>query len=180
MIGFWISILNCRDHWPNHFYQMDKEAMIQMTQYHTELYSCNQQCIQGTAWIWSTPSVIRQIWIHGASFIWIPHHELKITGPDFAHWGEGLAKYIDKSRPRQNGDVGELFGVEASQSASPFPAMMMPPLSLVNHAYTSIFLLLSNLGLLKYFDKITCSNRQLTDKISFFFFFLLYSGTFAF
>lgn len=66
---------------------------------------------------------------------------------------------MEESRPRQNGDVGELLSVELSQPASPFAARMMPQLSLVIHTYVSIFLLLSNLELMELFDKITCSNR---------------------
>lgn len=56
---------------------------------------------------------------------------------------------MEESRPRRNGDVGELFSVHPSQPASPFAARMMPQLSLAIHTYASIFLLLSNLGLIE-------------------------------
>ena len=57
---------------------------------------------------------------HGASFIWITHRELKATGPDFPHWGEGLAKCRDKSRLRQKGGVADFLALHLPGPCHPF------------------------------------------------------------
>lgn len=148
MVGSWIFHLGCKSHWPSHFYQMVGGSW---SSWHNTLL-CYNVVISNTSGelhefgehhlLLARPESM-ELYLFG-----FHNFALKInTGPD--NWGEGLDKCIDESRPKGNGDVGEFFSVEPSQPTSPFPARMMPQLSLVIHTYTSIFHFLSNLGLIK-------------------------------
>lgn len=149
MARSWISILDCRSHWPSHFYP--KEQVTHGPD-DTIPYSVKQlssvTCLGKSMSLENT--IFYQANLNPWSFIHLDSAFLNLSLLDWlCPLGRRPYQMSSQFQAQANGGVGELFSVEPAQPVSPFSAIMRPPLSLADHACASIFLLLSNLGLVK-------------------------------